>query len=84
MFVSEGYTVGDVMVFQGQPYTLREIRSYIRRDGLTSVLYAWEAPCATCGSLFEFVAPGRMRWPNRRCYRHHKPGLPVIREKLHE
>ncbi len=68
---------GLVVVHRGQQYELITSRPHRRRDGTPTVVLTWQSRCATCGEPFIVTTGLSLKDPNRRCPRHHRPGLPA-------
>lgn len=71
-------------IYKGQLYRrigskphIRRDGSETRRDGSETKLAIWESRCAECGEMFKFTSPAlaKVFWPNRRCFKHRRPGI---------
>lgn len=64
--------------YKGQRYVFGGCRNTIRRDGALTEIELWKGWCAECGAPFWFYTPIGDTWPttpNRRCHKHHNPGV---------
>lgn len=72
---------GTVIMLQGQRYELVATELYWRQDGHPAVLLCWQSHCPDCAAPFILKTGLRQRYLNRRCPKHHKSGVPVVRSR---
>ncbi len=72
---------GLVVTDRGQEYELIMTRPHRRKDGTPTVVLTWRSRCATCGEPFTVTTGLSLKDLNRRCPRHHRPGLSVNRSR---
>jgi hypothetical protein len=77
-FLRPRYRIGLSVNWKGQRYELTGFKPHTCRDGRETQLLIWQSTCPTCGAPFETTTPcRRLKDPNRRCARHHRPGRRV-------
>jgi hypothetical protein len=72
--------VGSVFHRRGQRYEIVDEQPHYTQDDRSILLWRVRSHCADCGREFEFLttkARARGNELNRRCPRHHSPGVPV-------
>jgi hypothetical protein len=72
---------GTVIALSGQRYELIDQQPYRRQDGHQTIIPTWRSECADCGGLFTLTTGLSVGDLNRRCPRHHRPGVPVRRSR---
>ena len=72
--------LGTLLMVDGQRFEVIALLDHCRRDGMPTVLIRWASHCAECGQPFTQTTSMTAKNPNRRCPKHHAPGLPVTAE----
>lgn len=73
--------IGTVLMLLGQRYVMQGSERYQRDDGVFSTLLRWESRCSECGAAFVVTTSFSIRYLNRRCTKHRRPGRPVAAKK---
>lgn len=68
---------GDVVRFDGHPFTVMGYEAYVRRDGTSSSLIVWTSHCADCGTPILVKTGFRSKTITKRCEAHKKRGSPA-------
>ena len=69
--------VDTVLMLEGQRFVVIGSMLHRREDGERVPLIRWRSHCPTCGAAFECATSLKAQYPNRRCEKHHRPGLAV-------
>ena len=69
--------MGTVLLLRGQRYELTGREHHQRIDGQATWVLHWASRCDECGATFAVTSPLVIRYLNRRCALHHRPGRPV-------
>lgn len=69
--------VGSDVIVDGFRYVFVGTKPHQRKDGTPSMLWLWQADCASCGNPFVTTAPERFVGENKRCSDHRAPGKPA-------
>ena len=69
--------VDTVLRLEGQRFVVVGSMLHRREDGERVPLIRWRSHCPTCGEVFECATSLKAKYPNRRCEKHHRPGLAV-------
>ncbi len=73
--------IGTILMKEGQRYELIAHEPHVRTDGQTTTLLVWQSHCAETGHPFEIKTGLKIKYINRRCKQHSKPGRPVVQLK---
>ena len=73
--------IGTVLVLLGQHYVLKGSEHHQRADEYTTLLLRWMSHCSDCGRPFHVTTGLAIRYLNRRCPQHHRPGKVVAPSK---
>lgn len=73
--------IGTVLTLLGQRYVMQGSEGYQRDDGSLTTLLRWESRCSECGAAFVVTTSLSIRYLNRRCAKHRRPGRPVATKK---
>ena len=68
---------GEVVVFDGRPFTAMGYEAYVRKDGRSSSLIIWETDCSVCGKRFEVKTGFQSKTISKRCEEHRRMGSPA-------
>lgn len=68
---------GEVVLFDGHPFTVMGYEAYVRRDGTASSLIVWTTQCADCGTRVEVKTGFRTKGIRKRCDAHKARGVPA-------
>jgi len=75
--------IGTILMKEGQRYELVAHEPHVRADGRQTTLLVWQSHCAETGHPFEIKTGLKVKYINRRCKQHSKPGQPVAASKHH-
>jgi len=73
--------IGTILMKEGQRYELIAHEPHVRADGQTTTLLVWQSHCAETGHPFEIKTGLKIKYINRRCKQHSKPGRTVVQPK---